>query len=241
MKRALSTVVLGVALCAAAVPAAAQLCAGFTDVSASSGFCPNVEWIKNRSITLGCTPATSYCPNDPVTRLQMAAFMNRLGTAITPALISQEGVSLAGVLGTFDQPSGNVGVVCSSGDVPITGYPRKILVNGVASFWPDGAGRFVVYPVLSTNGGASWTRIGGNVYIAHERAEGGQNIAVPTTTTGDLAVGTSYRFALFLRVLAGSTAVNFGQGECRLTVAIFSRDGTSSPFDQSPDALPARE
>ena len=34
--------------------------------------------MKNRGITLGCT-ATLYCPNDYVTRLQMAAFMYRLG------------------------------------------------------------------------------------------------------------------------------------------------------------------
>ena len=49
-------------------------CAGFTDVDDSSSFCVNVEWIKNRGITLGCT-ATQYCPHDYVTRLQMAAFL----------------------------------------------------------------------------------------------------------------------------------------------------------------------
>jgi hypothetical protein len=240
MKRALSSLILSVVWWAAPVPVFAQ-CAGFSDVLTSSGFCANVEWVKNRGVTTGCGTGTTYCPNDPVSRLQMAAFLNRLGTAITPALISVEGIALTGVLGTADQPVGSVGVICSSGDVPITGYPRKILLNGVASLWPDGSGRFVVHPVVSTDNGASWARIGGNVYIAHERAAGGQNIAIPTTTTADLAVGTTYRFALFLRVLAGSTAVNFGQGECRLTVAVFSRDGTSSPLDQSPEVLPVRE
>ena len=63
---------------------AAAPCAGFTDVDDTSAFCANVEWVKNRAITLGCTSATSYCPSDPVTRLQMAAFMNRLGTALEP-------------------------------------------------------------------------------------------------------------------------------------------------------------
>ncbi len=39
-----------------------------------------MEWIKNRGITLGCNvPGTLYCPNLNVTRLQMAAFMYRLG------------------------------------------------------------------------------------------------------------------------------------------------------------------
>ncbi len=71
-----------------AAPAMAQNCAGFTDVVddgvAPGAFCPNVQWVKNRSITLGCTSATLYCPTNNVTRLQMAAFMNRLGTALTP-------------------------------------------------------------------------------------------------------------------------------------------------------------
>src|SRR5438477_9827195 len=35
-------------------------CAGFTDVADTSGFCPNVEWLKNRQITLGCTSPTLY-------------------------------------------------------------------------------------------------------------------------------------------------------------------------------------
>ena len=67
--------------------AGAQSCAGFVDVPASDGFCPNVEWLKNRSITLGCTDTTHYCPTASVTRLAMAAFMNRLGTALTPTAL----------------------------------------------------------------------------------------------------------------------------------------------------------
>ena len=42
-------------------------CAGFTDVDSSSLYCPNVEWIKNRLVTLGCAP-NLYCPDAMVTR-----------------------------------------------------------------------------------------------------------------------------------------------------------------------------
>src|SRR5688500_10440980 len=66
-------------------------CAGFTDVDdavVGAGFCQNVEWLKNRQITLGCTSVTLYCPNDNVSRLQMAAFMNRLGNALTPVALT---------------------------------------------------------------------------------------------------------------------------------------------------------
>lgn len=63
----------------AASPAAvAAPCAGFDDVSDSDPFCVYVDWMKNRGITLGLTP-TQYDPAGYVTRMQMAAFMYRLG------------------------------------------------------------------------------------------------------------------------------------------------------------------
>ena len=76
----------GVALVLSLVSTASSAlpCAGFTDVDDTSPFCANVTWLKNRGITLGCTSATLYCPNDFVSRLQMAAFMNRLGDSLFP-------------------------------------------------------------------------------------------------------------------------------------------------------------
>jgi hypothetical protein len=50
----------------------------FTDVPTGSSIHDDVEAIANAGVTTGCT-ATTYCPNDPVTRGQMAQFMNRLG------------------------------------------------------------------------------------------------------------------------------------------------------------------
>ena len=76
-RAALAAVVL-----ASSSPLLAAPCGGFTDVDdanpAHAPFCDSVEWMKLRNITLGCT-ATLYCPDTLVTRLQMAAFMFRLG------------------------------------------------------------------------------------------------------------------------------------------------------------------
>ena len=63
----------------------------------SEPFCANVVWIKNRNITLGCAPGL-YCPNDNVSRLTMAAFLNRLGDAVLPPKV----LWVANVGGTFD-------------------------------------------------------------------------------------------------------------------------------------------
>ncbi len=70
---------IALALLFLVAPAAlAAPCAGFTDVDDADPFCINVEWMRNRGITLGLTP-TLYDPHSSVTRLQMAAFMYRLG------------------------------------------------------------------------------------------------------------------------------------------------------------------
>ena len=235
---------VGVFAIGVAAPASAQSCAGFTDVPASSGFCANVEWLKNRAITTGCAsppnPPNSYCPSDSVTRLQMAAFMNRLGTALTPVLHFAQDLDLTGTLGTGPAPAGSAGVVCSTANIAVTNFPRKVLINGAGSFAAEAGGRFGLYPVFSTDDGASWSLVGLNAWISHETSAGGQNFGLPATAALDLDVGTSYRFALYFRRLTG-TAVNYIDGECSMTVAVFSRDGTASPFDERPAPRPPRE
>jgi hypothetical protein len=48
----------------------------FTDVLAADPFFPFIQKMKQAGITTGCSP-TTYCPNDPVTRGQMAVFIMR--------------------------------------------------------------------------------------------------------------------------------------------------------------------
>ena len=50
---------------------------GFSDVPASAFYADAVAWLKAEGITTG-TSATTFSPNDPVTRGQMAAFLFRL-------------------------------------------------------------------------------------------------------------------------------------------------------------------
>lgn len=83
MTRAL-VLAIAIGLNVVAMPALAAPCAGFTDVEDTSPFCANVAWIKNRNITLGCSSATLYCPDNAVSRLALAAFLNRLGDVLLP-------------------------------------------------------------------------------------------------------------------------------------------------------------
>ncbi|MEA2002240.1 MAG: S-layer homology domain-containing protein [Actinomycetota bacterium] len=51
----------------------------FVDVPSAHLFLSDIEWLAATGITRGCNPPTNdrYCPDDPVTRGQMAAFLAR--------------------------------------------------------------------------------------------------------------------------------------------------------------------
>jgi hypothetical protein len=94
---------LGFALSIVSASAAAQNCDGFVDVLASSPFCPDVTWMKTYGVTKGCD-ATHFCPTENVSRLQMAAFMHRLGQ--NPAFVNGgNAFGTPAVLGTTDNNS----------------------------------------------------------------------------------------------------------------------------------------
>ena len=50
---------------------------GFDDVNEGDTHAAGIQWLVDNAITGGCD-ADSYCPQQPVTRAQMATFMHRL-------------------------------------------------------------------------------------------------------------------------------------------------------------------
>jgi hypothetical protein len=133
--------------------AAAAACAGFTDVDSASGFCPSVQWLRNRGITVGCTP-TLYCPADAVTRLEMAAFMNRLGNALEPVFVHATEKGASAAVNTGDT------VVCKTSPYAVTNYPRVATASTMfyhESGYTENVNTKVRY---STNGGTTWNDFG---------------------------------------------------------------------------------
>jgi hypothetical protein len=65
-------------LIAALVPVTALAAGQFTDDDGNTHEA-NIEWLASAGITVGCNPPANdnYCPDDPVTRAQMATFMRR--------------------------------------------------------------------------------------------------------------------------------------------------------------------
>ena len=152
LQRRLALLAVAAAVALLALPAVAAPCAGFTDVEDSSFFCTNVDWLKNRAITLGCTSTTLFCPNDAVNRLQMAAFMNRLGTALTPVQLRVDAAP-----GAIDLDANQV--VCQTADFVAEGFPRTAYADLRFSGNATSGVGLAADLVMSLDSGASWANL----------------------------------------------------------------------------------
>lgn len=216
--RWLRRALLAAAATVAAPAVHAAPCVGFTDLDDSSSFCQFVEWIKNRSITQGCT-ATEYCPNNSVTRLQMAAFMKRLGDALTPVLVAAD--LSPGAIDLDASP-----VVCQA-SYTVASFPRTAYADATVSATAASDVSFAADLVISTDGGANWTPLNANPNRG--AAPAGQWGAVADVGTRTLDVGQNVLFGT--RVSRGGVAsgVDLGDSRCQLRVLVYSRTGTASP------------
>jgi hypothetical protein len=201
--------------------AAAAPCAGFTDVDSASLFCPNVEWIRNRSITLGCTSATSYCPDASVSRLAMAAFMNRLGTALTPVQLRVDTAP-----GAIDLDAN--AVVCQTGDFAVVNFPRRAYVDLSLSATAAADVNLAADLAYSTDAGATWTNL--NVIVNRGSVAANQWGGLSDIGYLDLDVGQNVRWGV--RMTRGSVAgaADLSDSRCQLRSLVYSRDGLASPF-----------
>lgn len=199
--------------------ASAAPCAGFIDVDSTHGFCKHVEWLKNRAITLGCQIPNSYCPNDPVVRLSMAAFMNRLGTALTPEILTAEANP-----GALDVDLNLV--VCATSDFDVDGYPRRALVDASVSGTGPTALDMGAVVVKSLNGGTTWSELTADSRGAVLANQWGNVSAIARE---DLEVNQSVRFGVRVKRV-GAVTGDLSDSRCYVRAVVHSRDGAASPF-----------
>lgn len=62
------------------VPGASWASHQFSDVPDSDWAHDDISWLADAGVTLGCGDGSTFCPDDPVTRREMAVFMHRLST-----------------------------------------------------------------------------------------------------------------------------------------------------------------
>ena len=197
-------------------------CGGYADVDSSNAFCANIEWITDRRITLGCAPG-QFCPVATASRQEMAAFMNRLGTAMTDVVFPVH--AQPGAIDLDASP-----VVCQTADFAVVDFPRRAVVDGVVSGQGAGDVSFVADAVASFDAGSTWavltsTNVAGSATTAHWGN-------VRATGVRDLDVGQTVRFGL--RVGRGDFAgsSDLSASECNARVRIGNRVTDYSPYDR---------
>ncbi len=211
-RRTIEVLTLCLALGATA-RADAQSCADFTDVNTFNSFCQDIRWLKNRKITLGCT-ATEYCPDTEVSRLSMAAFMNRLGNVVTPTVLSAEDSG-----GTLDPALAHV--LCQTSVLPARTHNSELIGSGALSFEVTGVKDVPVGIVFSTNGGTTWNPIGSNIdFPAHARGNVGSRQHAHVSTWTQYSVTPDIRYGL--RVQPVSAAQSISSWTCQLQMTVFN-------------------
>jgi hypothetical protein len=201
MRKWLTTVGIAAGLFLSSAPVAAQSCAGFTDVDAGSSFCPNVTWLKNRGITLGCAPGL-YCPTDAVSRLAMAVFLNRTGDVATPKSFESYGSASGGVSILGDGMR-----LMSGGAGQVVDYSRRVQVTGVCSVRVTDAAVVTLDIPISTDLGATWEGVNGIKANATSAIASGlqANHTVSITVQGQRTIppGATELYAVRVRAIGG--------------------------------------
>ena len=225
----LAAAALAIGLGSAAGPARAQVCDIFIDTpSTPAGVCNAVQWLKNRSITTGChlqgTPAR-FCPNDNVSRAQMALFMNRLGNALTPRLVSLQ----QGTGGGSTIAPGQFLPVCQTlaSALPAVNYPQQLRARGTVS--ANLTGSAVGLALFLSLNGAPFTSIVSTEMLINPT---GDELLHWSSNVVAVAPGNSISVALAIFNRGAGTLSLQNNGRCAIEVEALNANPVSPPFDQ---------
>ncbi len=130
----------------------------FDDVADSNVFHSDIDWLAANGVTKGCNPPhnTKFCPSNPVTREQMAAFMHRLSGDDNRILD-----------GRLDALEAMLAGVSRNGDILLFDGMNLQIVNGEEeTFTSNSLGNVIIgyneSSFLSTRTGSHYLVIGSN-------------------------------------------------------------------------------
>ncbi len=202
--RLLFTILSAVAALASA-PAFSAACAGFTDVdSANTTYCSAVTYLKDKGITLGCGDGSNYCPNDYVTRLQMALFLQRAGKGGPHNTLGDYTTSIGG--GDFNAVSAQYGTIGggaaneASGELAAIGGGTQNVAGGLGATIAGGLNNTASGDESVVGGGSSNVASGVNATVgggSNNTAAGTNSVAmghrarVEATASGSFVFGDS--------------------------------------------------
>ena len=194
----------------------------FTDVPTASPHHNDISTIARAGITGGCGPGL-YCPTQTVQRDQMASFIARAMRASTPFFRTAIGS------GTLDPDASPV--VCQTGDITSS-------VATVASFWghvtlrQGAAGElgYSMQPVISADGGATWSGVPTILSYATSVTNGGWSNATQAIVVNLGVLGVNPPIRLGIRVARESGTVDASESRCRVQAQVHYTDAGLPPW-----------
>jgi len=169
--------------------------------------------MKNRAVTLGCGGA-NYCPDNNVSRLSMAAFMKRLGDALSGIAILR--VQTSGVLDFATAP-----IVCQTDPIAAATAPRRAVLDVIFAGLAGADNLARVQLMVSEDGGATWSDT--QLFTPRATFRTGQWRSVRVAGHSDVEAGKTVRFGVQLSLPAGPGSVT--NSTCRLRVRLENSAG----------------
>jgi len=170
--------------------------------------------MKNRAVTLGCGGA-NYCPDNNVSRLSMAAFMKRLGDALS-------GVSILRVVSTGALDFATAPVVCQTDPIAAATAPRRAVHDAVFAGLAGADSLARAQLVVSEDNGVTWTDT--QLYTPRATFRAGQWRNVRAAGHRDVEAGKAVRFGVQMS-LPGGGAGGVTDSTCRLRVRLENSAG----------------
>jgi hypothetical protein len=197
-----------------------QTCAGFDDLDASHPMCPNVDWVRNRNVTLGCS-AFQYCGAEVVNRLSMAAFMNRAGSVVSPAVDGAFSPSVSVYAGFYQ---------CLTPVLPAADHPRRVLVDVMITGMPIfGAGDVELRAVAERQ--FLFAAFGAS---SRGTAVAGEAMTLTASAAFDVPPDIGdFHFGLQASQPPGGPSYSL-DGGCATRIVILNRNDTHAPYDARP-------
>lgn len=211
----------------------------FSDVPSTDWAYQDIEWLAANGLTNGCTAdGTAYCPDNPVTRREMAAFTHRLATSkvveAKTAASSEVKIRYSTKAFYLDVGATVPGKVqCATAPMVLDGT-TTVVASGGFSLEPNGTSATKIHGSVhyTTDGGAHWYKLEGVGVEEFPAANGTKNAGVPVNAAANLGAGT-YKFAIYPIGDNYQGGVDY-VGYCELTVTAYTGLGTTIDFLGTP-------
>jgi hypothetical protein len=228
-KRLLAAASLAAFALLGAKVASAAPCTSLNDVDDSSPFCRNVEWLKNREITIGCD-VNVYCPNDPVTRAAMALFLRRFGNVLN----THVAVASPTLVPSLNPTSTPVRICQAPPGLPLSKWP--LVSHGYAiieAYAMDGPVDFFGQFVESSDDGTTWAVVSPRQSVTAVNGIDSRASLKVLLPPRPLGLGKRYTYGVEIGRVAGSaTTTAMIDIRCAITVLFENRNPDSAPFDR---------